>query len=199
MVDNLSGWREFSAARDRFRARLAGQAEVARLESAFALPATPGVFRRASPRIRSIPDPRRSERDMAEDANQPIIDEFRANAGKVGGYFDGADMLLLHSVGARTGKERTNPLLYLNDGGRIIVIASYGGAPQHPDWYYNLLAHPEVTVELGTETKRAVARQVPDAERDRLYAEMVRRRPQFAEYERKTTRRIPVVALTPVD
>jgi deazaflavin-dependent oxidoreductase (nitroreductase family) len=198
MADGVADWVEFRAARERFRARMAGQAEVARLESAFALPASPGGFRLASPRIRSIPDPKGGTRDMA-DANQGIIDEFRANAGKVGGFFEGADMLLLHSVGAKTGTERTNPLLYLTDGRRFIVIASYGGAPHNPDWYHNLLANPEVTIELGTKTRRAVASRVPDAERDRLYAEMADRRPQFAEYERKTTRRIPVVALTPVD
>ena len=130
------------------------------------------------------------------DFNQTIIDEFRANGGKVGGYFAGANMLLLHTVGAKSGQARTNPLVYIKDGDRIVVIASKGGADSNPDWYYNLLANPNVIVELGTERFQARATLVTDeAERSRLYAKMVEHRPGFAEYERKTSRKIPAIIL----
>ena len=130
------------------------------------------------------------------DSNQAIIDEFRANNGKVGGYFEGANMLLLHSTGAKTGQARTNPVIYVTDGDRLVIIASKGGAPSNPDWYYNLLANPLVTVELGNEQFQARATPVTDEpERSRLYARMVEHRPDFAEYERKTSRKIPAVIL----
>jgi len=130
------------------------------------------------------------------DYNKQIIEEFRANGGKVGGYFEGADLVLLTTTGARTGRQVTTPVMYREDAGRIVVIASYAGADHHPAWYHNLRAHPEVTVELGTEKFRAKAATVTDpAERDRLYARMVEKAPQFAEYEKKTSRVIPVVTL----
>ena len=130
------------------------------------------------------------------DFNQTIIDEFRANAGQVGGYFAGANMLLLHTIGAKSGRPRTTPLVYVTEGARCVVIASKGGADTHPDWYYNLLAHPMVTVELGSEQFPARATAVTEEpERSRLYAQMVAHRPGFAEYERKTTRRIPAIRL----
>jgi deazaflavin-dependent oxidoreductase (nitroreductase family) len=130
------------------------------------------------------------------DYNKQIIEEFRANGGKVGGYFEGADLVLLTTTGARTGRQVTTPVMYLEDAGRIVVIASYAGADHHPAWYHNLRAHPEVTVELGTEKFRAKAATVTDpAERDRLYARMAEKAPQFAEYEKKTSRVIPVVTL----
>jgi deazaflavin-dependent oxidoreductase (nitroreductase family) len=132
------------------------------------------------------------------DHNAGIIEEFRANGGRVGGFFEGATMLLLHTVGARTGRGRVNPLVYLPDGDRFVVIASKGGAPTNPDWYYNLLAHPDASVEVGTETVPVNAVVVDDdAERDALYARQVERRPGFADYPKKTTRRIPVIALEP--
>ena len=130
------------------------------------------------------------------DFNQAVIDEFRANAGHVGGYFAGANMLLLHTIGAKSGRPRTTPLVYVTDGARFVVIASKGGADTNPDWYYNLLAHPMVTVELGSEQFQARATAVTaEPERSRLYAQMVAHRPGFAEYERKTTRRIPAILL----
>jgi deazaflavin-dependent oxidoreductase (nitroreductase family) len=134
------------------------------------------------------------------DFNQATIDEFRANNGKVGGYFAGANMLLLHTVGARSGQARTNPVVYVSDGDRLVVIASKGGADRNPDWYYNLLANPNVTVELGTEQFPARATAVTEEpERSRLYAKMVEHRPGFADYERKTSRKIPAVILERVE
>ena len=129
--------------------------------------------------------------------NRQVIAEFRANAGAVGGYFEGQTVVLLHTKGARTGAERLNPLVYLpGEGDRIYVIASKGGAPDNPDWYYNLTANPEVTMEIGTETLTGVASEITDdAERDRLYAAQVTRMPGFADYEKATTRRIPVIAI----
>jgi deazaflavin-dependent oxidoreductase (nitroreductase family) len=130
------------------------------------------------------------------DWNAKIIEEFRANEGRVGGPFEGAPVLLLHTTGRRTGTERVHPVMYLADDDRVLVFATKGGAPTHPDWYRNLVDNPEVTVELGAETFPALATVVTGDERDRLYAEQARRYPGFAEYERQTTRRIPVVALT---
>src|SRR5689334_17467222 len=128
--------------------------------------------------------------------NQPIIDEFRANNGKVGGYFAGANLLLLHTVGAKSGQARTNPVAYVTDGDRLVVIASKGGADSNPDWYYNVLANPNVTVEVGDEQFQARAIPVTEEpERSRLYAKMVAHMPGFAEYEKKTGRKIPAVVL----
>jgi deazaflavin-dependent oxidoreductase (nitroreductase family) len=133
---------------------------------------------------------------MADDWNQKNIDEFRANAGRVGGYFEGASMLLLHTVGAKTGLERVNPLVYLPDGDRYVIMATKGGAPTNPDWYYNLLANPDVEIEVGTETIPVHATEIQDdAEREALYARQVERRPGFGEYPKKTDRRIPIIAL----
>jgi deazaflavin-dependent oxidoreductase (nitroreductase family) len=130
------------------------------------------------------------------DRNQPIIDEFRANHGKVGGFFAGANMLLLHTTGAKSGQARVNPLVYVPDGDRIIIIASKGGAPSNPDWYYNLLANPLVTVEVGDEQFQARATAVTEEpERSRLYAKMVDHRSGFADYEKNTSRKIPAVIL----
>jgi deazaflavin-dependent oxidoreductase (nitroreductase family) len=133
---------------------------------------------------------------MASDRNAGIIEEFRANEGRVGGYFEGATMLLLHTVGARTGRPRVNPVVYLPDGDRFVIFATKGGASTNPHWYHNLVAHPDVEVEVGTETipVRAVEIQ-DDREREALYARQVERREGFAEYPTKTNRRIPVIAL----
>jgi deazaflavin-dependent oxidoreductase (nitroreductase family) len=133
------------------------------------------------------------------DFNQTVIEEFRANGGVVGGPFEGMQLLILHHRGAKSDVERVSPLAYLEDGGRYAVFGSKGGAPTNPDWYHNLKAHPEVTVELGTRHSRARAEEVTGAERDRLYSTLAQRRPQFAEYERQTARKIPVVILTPLD
>ncbi|MEO7911136.1 MAG: nitroreductase family deazaflavin-dependent oxidoreductase [Roseiflexaceae bacterium] len=130
------------------------------------------------------------------DFNQAVIDEFRANQGQVGGYFAGANMLLLHTTGAKSGQTRTNPMVYVPDGDRIVVIASKGGDDSNPDWYHNLVANPTVTVELGNEKFQAHATAVTEElERSRLYAKMVEHRSGFAEYEQKTTRKIPAVVL----
>jgi deazaflavin-dependent oxidoreductase (nitroreductase family) len=129
------------------------------------------------------------------DWNARIIEEFRSNGGQVGGNFKGAPLLLLTTKGRRTGAARTSPVMYLADGDRLLVFASKGGAPTNPDWYRNLVADPEVTVEVGTETYRAQAHPVEGAERDRLYAEQASRYPGFAEYQASTDRVIPVVAI----
>jgi deazaflavin-dependent oxidoreductase (nitroreductase family) len=129
------------------------------------------------------------------DWNTAVIKEFRANGGKVGGQFAGAPLLLLTTTGARTGRQNTTPLMYLPDGDRYLIFASFGGAPTHPAWYHNVLANSTVTVEVGSETFQARATDVTGPERDRLYAEQARRYANFAEYQAKTTRVIPVVAL----
>jgi deazaflavin-dependent oxidoreductase (nitroreductase family) len=129
------------------------------------------------------------------DWNAAIITEFRANGGKVGGRFANAPMVLITTRGARTGKLRTNPLVCLPDGNRLVIFASKGGAPTNPDWYHNLRANPDVTVEYGTETYAARAVVIEGAERDRLFAEQVKRFPAFADYQAKITRTIPVIAL----
>jgi deazaflavin-dependent oxidoreductase (nitroreductase family) len=129
------------------------------------------------------------------DWNTKIIEEFRAGEGKVGGPFEGAPMLLLHTTGAKSGLERVNPMMYLDlDGGRY-VFASKAGADSHPDWYYNLVANPTVTVEVGSETYGATAVSLAGGDRDRIFAEQARRYPGFAEYQAKTSRVIPVVEI----
>ncbi len=134
---------------------------------------------------------------MAEttDWNQQIIEEFRANDGRVGGNFAGAPILLLHTRGARTDKERVNPMMYLDLDGNRYVFASKAGANTNPDWYHNLVANPDVTVEVGTETYQARAVIVPGQSRNRVYTEQASRYPQFADYAAKTKRTIPVVQL----
>ncbi len=127
--------------------------------------------------------------------NSQIIAEFRANGGKVGAPFEGAPLLLLTTTGAKSGQKHTTPLVYLPDGERLVIFASKAGAPTHPDWYYNLLAHPQVTVEMGHETFDALASVATSEQRERLYAEQARRMPNFAEYQAKTRRTIPVVVL----
>ena len=129
------------------------------------------------------------------DWNRQIIEEFHANEGKVGGPFKGASLLLLTTTGAKSGQRRTTPLVYLPDGNRMVIFASKGGAPTNPDWYHNVVAHPEVTVEAGTETFEATASVVTGEERDRLYAIQAEHSPNFGEYQAKTDRKIPVIAL----
>jgi deazaflavin-dependent oxidoreductase (nitroreductase family) len=129
--------------------------------------------------------------------NQTIIDEFRANDGVVGGGFEGSPIVLLTTTGAKSGQTRINPLVCLpSENGTIYVFASAAGAPKHPDWFHNLVAHPTVHVEFGTESFDATATPVTGSERDELYALQAERFPGFAEYQEKTTRTIPVVALT---
>jgi deazaflavin-dependent oxidoreductase (nitroreductase family) len=132
------------------------------------------------------------------DPNQPIIDEFRANDGRVGGWFEGRTLLLLHHRGAKTGTERVNPLAYQRvDDRSVAIFASAGGAPKHPDWYHNLVANPDAAVEIGTETFPVRARLAEGAERDEIYARQASAWTGFAEYEEKTRgiRQIPVVIL----
>lgn len=129
------------------------------------------------------------------DWNTQIIEEFRSNGGKVGGPFEGAPLLLLTTIGARSGMARTTPVMYLPDKDRLIIFATKAGASTNPDWYHNLVAHPKATVEVGTETFDVTAVEVTGEERDQLYARQAALFPGFADYEAKTTRRIPVIAL----
>jgi deazaflavin-dependent oxidoreductase (nitroreductase family) len=129
------------------------------------------------------------------DFNQSLIEEFRANDGKVTGVFAGRPLLLLTTTGAKSGRPRVSPLVYTTDGDRIVTIASKGGAPTNPDWYHNLVANPTVTVELPGETFQARATVIEGEERQRLYDAQAALMPGFAEYQQKTTRQIPVVVL----
>jgi deazaflavin-dependent oxidoreductase (nitroreductase family) len=131
--------------------------------------------------------------------NARTIAEFRANHGQVGGGFAGAPLLLLHTVGARSGTPRINPMMYLPDRGRYLVFASKAGSDRNPDWYHNLLAHPDTQVEVGDEIHTVHAVVLQGDERDAAFAEQARRYPGFAGYQRKTERIIPVIALTPTD
>jgi deazaflavin-dependent oxidoreductase (nitroreductase family) len=128
--------------------------------------------------------------------NEHIIEEFRANGGKVGGPFEGAPLLLLHSIGAKSGQERVHPMMYLAVDDRFAVFASKGGADTNPDWFHNLRAHPEVSIEVGTEKIDVTARVLDGEERAPLWQEQKARYPGFAEYEAKTSREIPVVMLS---
>jgi deazaflavin-dependent oxidoreductase (nitroreductase family) len=130
----------------------------------------------------------------ANDWNREVIDEFRANAGKVKA-FEGRPLLLLHHKGAKTGTERVNPLVYQPIGDNFAVFGSKAGAPTNPDWYHNLRANPDTEIEVGTETIRVRARVAEGAERDEIWEEQKRQNSNFADYEKKTTRSIPVVIL----
>jgi deazaflavin-dependent oxidoreductase (nitroreductase family) len=137
---------------------------------------------------------------MPNDFNQQIIEEFRANDGRVAGPFEGAALLLLTTTGARSGRPHTTPLGYLPDGDdRVLVIASAGGSPRNPAWYHNLLAHPRVTVETGTATYEAQAAPLDGPDRDRAFARAVANDPGWAAYEARAGRVIPVVALRRID
>lgn len=129
------------------------------------------------------------------DFNSQIIEEFRAEGGKLGGQFEGAPMLLLHSTGAKSGIERVKPVMYRQVGDSFAVFASKGGAPTNPDWYYNLVAHPKTTVEVGSETVPVIAHVADDAERGPIWEAQKRDYPGFADYEKATARQIPVVIL----
>ncbi len=134
---------------------------------------------------------------MANDWNTAIIEEFRANGGRVGGQFEGAPLLLLHTTGAKTGAERIAPVMYQDVDGTYAVFASKAGAPTNPDWFHNLRANPSATIEVGTDTLPVRAREAEGAERDRIWEIQKQRYPGFADYEAKTTRTIPVVVLEP--
>jgi deazaflavin-dependent oxidoreductase (nitroreductase family) len=133
------------------------------------------------------------------DWNTSIIEEFRANDGKVGGRFEGRPLLLLHHRGAKTGVERVNPLAYQDlGGGSLAVFGSRGGSPRHPDWYHNIRANPGVAVEVGTDRIEARARVADGEERERIWEKQKRDMPGFADYERNTERQIPVIIIEPV-
>jgi len=132
------------------------------------------------------------------DWNQKVIEEFRANEGKVGGQFEGAPVLLLTTTGAKSGRRHTTPMMYLAGDDMLYVFATKAGAPTNPDWYHNLVANPAVTVEVAADTYEATAAPLARGERDRVYAKQAALYPGFGEYQEKTTRVIPVVALTRV-
>jgi deazaflavin-dependent oxidoreductase (nitroreductase family) len=132
---------------------------------------------------------------MPNDWNTNIIEEFRANKGEVGGQFAGMPILLLHHTGAKTGTERVNPVAYQAVDGHFAVFASKGGAPTNPDWFHNVRANPDVTIEVGTETFPVRARVAEGEERDRIWTRQKERYPGFASYEQRTERQIPVIVL----
>lgn len=136
-----------------------------------------------------------SEKPSFQDFNEQLIANYRAHGGQLDGPFSARNAILLTTTGARSGQARTTPVAYTRDGDRLVIIASKGGSPEHPAWFHNLVKHPEVTVELADERFTAHASIPEGAERDRLYAQMAAKMPNFAEYQRKTTRRIPVVVL----
>ena len=134
--------------------------------------------------------------DDADDWNAKVIKEFRENGGKVGGPFEGSPMVLIHHRGAKTGTERVTPLMCQVEGDRTFIFASKAGAPDNPDWYHNLLAHPDITIEIGEEVDVPVhVEELSGDERDRVWDRQKREWPQFAEYEASTDRTIPVLAL----
>jgi deazaflavin-dependent oxidoreductase (nitroreductase family) len=156
----------------------------------------------------------REDPRVIDQLNQAVIKEFRANQGKVVGLMEetpdlqalaskldilGQPLLLLTMAGAKTGRTLVRPLCYSRDGDRLVIIASRGGDPRNPPWYYNLVANPVVIVEVGTEKFKAKATQVYGAERDRLFAEAAKRLPLFAEYQNKTKRQIPLLILTRIE
>ena len=132
------------------------------------------------------------------DWNDKIIEEFRANGGKVGGQFEGAPLLLLHSTGAKSGQDRVAPVMYRQVGDDLAVFASKAGAPDNPDWFHNLVANPDASVEVGTDTVEVRARVTEGDEREEIWEAQKAEYPGFAEYEAKTDRQIPVVVLEPV-
>jgi deazaflavin-dependent oxidoreductase (nitroreductase family) len=134
---------------------------------------------------------------MATDYNRRIIDEFRANRGRVGGEWEGTPLLLLHHTGARSHEERVTPLGYLPDDERYVLVASNGGARNNPHWYHNLNAHPDVLIEVGTETLAVASHEAAGEERERLFGALVERYPHLSEYEQKAGRAVPVMVLTP--
>lgn len=143
---------------------------------------------------RLISDPR-----AIDEMNQAVVSEFRANKGVVGGPMEGMPILLLTMTGAKSGRTLLRPLCYSRDGDRLVIIASYGGAPRNPPWYHNLIANPIVTVEVGAEKFKARAAQAAGAERQRLFDAQARLMPFFNDYQKKTKRQIPVLTLTRID
>ncbi|BDB43199.1 MULTISPECIES: nitroreductase family deazaflavin-dependent oxidoreductase [Mycobacterium] len=142
-----------------------------------------------------LPDDPKAMAEMAKAMNKDIIAEFRANQGKVGGQFAGADLLLLHTTGAKSGEQRTSPLAYFDIDGKLIIIGSFAGAPVNPAWVHNLRANPAARVEVGTDAFDVTARELPPAERDELFSRLVAEAPGFGEYQAKTSRVIPLFEL----
>lgn len=142
-------------------------------------------------------DPTEAAPDNMEDFNAKVIAEFRENGGKVGGMFEGAPLVILHTTGAKSGKEHVSPLVYFPFEGQRYIMASKGGAPTHPAWYHNLVANPNITIEIGDATETATARILDADERAPVWSAVVAAMPNFGEYERSTTRTIPVIALDP--
>jgi deazaflavin-dependent oxidoreductase (nitroreductase family) len=138
-----------------------------------------------------------NERDQWNQWNQKIIDEFRANGGKVGGQFAEASLVILHTIGAKTGQVRESPVAYFpQEDGSMMIVASKAGMPTHPDWYHNLKANPRFDVEVGTETVPVVAEEIVGPERDTAWDKLITIAPGFGEYQQKTTRVIPLIRLT---
>lgn len=136
-----------------------------------------------------------SDAAALSDFNRQIVEEFRANGGKVGGPFEGGTLVLLHTVGAKSGQPRLSPLAYLEIDGKVLIVGSYAGAPKHPAWVHNLRANPKAHIEIGTDAYDVTARELPDDERDATYPKIVERAPVFAEYQAKTSRAIPLFEL----
>ena len=132
-----------------------------------------------------------------KDFNSQVIDEFRANGGKAGGMFEGMPLVLVHNVGAKSGKEYVTPLVYLADGDDIVIFASKAGAPENPGWYHNLKAAPNVSIEVGDKKLDVLATEATGDERDRLYSAQEDAQPQFSGYAEKTDRKIPAIVLSP--
>ena len=128
--------------------------------------------------------------------NKTIVDEFRANGGVVGGPFNGANLLLLHTTGAKSGEPRINPLAYFTDEDAFLIVASYRGAPRNPPWFYNLVANPNAKIEVGSSEYSVAAEVVVEPQRTELYNSIAAQAPAFAEYQQKTTRTIPIIRLT---
>jgi deazaflavin-dependent oxidoreductase (nitroreductase family) len=131
------------------------------------------------------------------DFNAQVIEEFRANGGTAGGVFEGMPLVLVHNVGAKSGTEYVTPLVYLGEDGRTFIFASKGGADSNPGWFHNLKANPEISIEIGSDTVDVVAVELTGSERDRIYEAQKAKQPQFAEYEAKADRTIPVIELAP--
>jgi len=140
-----------------------------------------------------------ANRQALEEFNRKVISEFRANQGKVGGEMAGVPLLLLTTTGAKTGRTLIKPLAYTRDGDRIVIIASFAGNPHNPPWFHNIVANPTVTIELGAEKFRVKATVTTGAERQRLFDAQAKQLPVFADYQKKTTRQIPVLSLTRID
>lgn len=134
--------------------------------------------------------------EALDDFNRAIVEEFRANGGKVGGPFEGGTLLLLHTTGAKSGKSRLSPLAYLTIDDKMIIVGSYAGAPKHPAWVHNLRAHPKAFIEIGTEAYDVDVRELPEDEREATYPKLTELAPVFAEYQARTARAIPLFELT---